>query len=76
MHNINIRNNLDFHYPQAHLSVYQKGAHFTRIKLFNRQSGSIKQLSHDPKQFQMALKVFLYIHSFYSMDKYFKYKMD
>jgi hypothetical protein len=24
MHNINTRNNLDFHYAQAHLSVYQK----------------------------------------------------
>jgi hypothetical protein len=24
VHNINTRNNLDFHYPQARLSVYQK----------------------------------------------------
>jgi hypothetical protein len=76
MHNINTRNNLYFHYPQARLSVYQKGAHYTGIKLFNRLPGSIKQLSHDPKQFQTALKGFLYGRSFYSMDKYFKYKMD
>jgi hypothetical protein len=46
MHNINIRSNLDFHYPQARLSVYQKGAHYTGFKLFNRLPGSIKQLSH------------------------------
>jgi hypothetical protein len=76
IHNINTRNNLNFHYPQARLSVYQKGAHYTEIKLFNRLSGSIKQLAHDPKQFQTALKGFIYAHSFYSMDEYFKYKMD
>jgi hypothetical protein len=52
MHNINTRNNLDLHYPQAHLSVYQKDAHYTEIKLFIRLPGSIKQLSQDPKQFQ------------------------
>jgi hypothetical protein len=27
MHNIKTRNNFDFHYPQARLSVYQKGVH-------------------------------------------------
>jgi hypothetical protein len=69
MNNINTRNNLDFHHPQARLSVYQKGAHYTGIKLFNRLPGSIKQLSHDPKQFQN-------VHSFYSMDEYLKHKMD
>jgi hypothetical protein len=58
MHNINTKNNLDFHYPQAHLSVYQEGAHYTGIKVFNRLPGSIKQLSHDPKQFQTVLKGF------------------
>jgi hypothetical protein len=43
MHNINIRDNLDFHYPQARLSVYQKDAHYTGIKLFHRLPGSIKR---------------------------------
>jgi hypothetical protein len=76
MLNINIKNNLDFHYPQSRLSVYQKGAHYTGIKLFNRLPGSIQQLSKDPKHFQTALKGFLYVHSFHSMDEYFKYKMD
>jgi hypothetical protein len=36
IHNINTRNNLDLHYPQSHLSVYQKGVHYTEIKVFNR----------------------------------------
>jgi hypothetical protein len=34
--NINNNNNLDLDYPQSHLSVYQKGAHYTGIKVFNR----------------------------------------
>jgi hypothetical protein len=34
IHNINTRNNLDLHYPQSHLSVYQKGAHYSSIKIF------------------------------------------
>jgi hypothetical protein len=76
IHNINTRNTLDFHYPQACLSVYQKGAHYTRIRLFNRLPGSIRQLFQDPKQFQMILKGILYVHFFNSMDKYFRYKMD
>jgi hypothetical protein len=50
IHNINPRN-LDLHYPQSHLSIYQKGEHFTGIKVFNRLPVPIKQLSHDLKQF-------------------------
>jgi hypothetical protein len=69
IHNINTRNNIDLHYPLCHLSVYQKGAHYTGIKVFNRLSVPIKQLFHDLKQFKMALKGFLYLHSFYSLDE-------
>jgi hypothetical protein len=76
IHNINSRNNLNFHYPKARLSVYQKGAHYAGIKLFNRLPDSVKQMLHDPQQFQTALKDFLYAQSFYSMDEYFRYKMD
>jgi hypothetical protein len=36
IHSINARNKLDLHYPQSLLSVYQKGAHYTGIKIFNR----------------------------------------
>jgi hypothetical protein len=68
IHNINIRNNLDLYYPLSHLSVYQKGVHYTGIKVFNRLNVSLKQLSHDLKQFKMALKGFVYLHSFYSLD--------
>jgi hypothetical protein len=46
------------------LSVYQKGAHYTEIKVFNRLPVPIKQLSHETKQFKMALKGF-FVSSFF-----------
>jgi hypothetical protein len=49
IHNVNTRKNLDLHYPQSHLSAYQKGAHYTGIKVFNRLPVPIKQLCHDTK---------------------------
>jgi hypothetical protein len=76
IHNINTSNNIELHYPRSHLSVYLKGAHYTGIKVFNRLPVAIKQLSHETKQFKMALKGFLYHHSFYSLDEYFKYNTN
>jgi hypothetical protein len=61
---------------QSNLSVYQKGAHYTGIKVFNRLLVPIKQLSHDTNQFKMALKGFLYLNSFYSLDEYLKYNTN
>jgi hypothetical protein len=36
IYNINTKNNLDLHYTQSHLPVYQKSALYTGIKVFNR----------------------------------------
>jgi hypothetical protein len=76
IHNINTWNNLDLHYPLSHILVYQKGVHSTGIKVFNRLPVPIKQLFQDLKQFKMALKGFVYLHSFYLLDEYFKYNMN
>jgi hypothetical protein len=76
IHNINSRNDLDLHCPQSHLTVYQKDAHYTGIKVFNTLPVPIKELPHDTEQFKMALKGFLYMHSFYSLDEYFKYNTN
>jgi hypothetical protein len=46
------------------------------IKVLNRVPVPIKQLSHDLKQSKMALKGFVYLHSFYSLDEYFKHNMN
>jgi hypothetical protein len=71
-----IRNNLDLHYPQSHLSMYQTSAYCTGIKVFSRLPVPIKQLFRDTKQFKIALKGFLYLHSFYSLDEHFKYNTN
>jgi hypothetical protein len=76
VHNINERNNIGLHYSLSHLSVYQKGVYYTGIKVFNRLPVLINQLSHDLKQFKMALKGFLYLHSFYSLDEYIKQNIN
>jgi hypothetical protein len=76
IHNINSRNDLDLHCPQSDLSVDQKGAHYTGIEVFNSLPVPIKQLSHDTKQFKMALVGFVYPHPFYLLDEYFKYNTN
>jgi hypothetical protein len=72
IHNINTRNNLDWHYPQSHLSIYQKSSHYTGVKVFNRLPVPIKQLFHETKQFKMAPKCFLYLHSFLLIRRIFQ----
>jgi hypothetical protein len=44
------------------------------VTMFNGLPGAIKELSHNTKQFKLALKNFLLLHSFYTLDEYFKYK--
>jgi hypothetical protein len=46
------------------------------IKVFNHLPQSLKDATHNPKQFRTFLKMFLYHHSFYSMDECFDYKKN
>jgi hypothetical protein len=71
IHNINTRNKLNLHPPISNLSVYQKGTHYSGIKVFNSLPSHIKDLSHNRNQFKHALKNFLYFNSFYTLDEYF-----
>jgi hypothetical protein len=40
------------------MSVYQEGAHYTGIKVFNRLPVPLKQLSHDTNQLKMVQEGF------------------
>jgi len=71
IHNINTRNKSNLHLPISNLSVYQKGTHYTGIRVFNSLPSQIKELCHNRNQFKHALKNFLYFHSFYTLDEYF-----
>jgi hypothetical protein len=69
--NRDIKNNTDFYYPKSYLSFYQRGLHYTGIKIFNRLPVYIKQLSTDSLQFKKALKGFLHMNSFYSLEEFY-----
>ena len=58
---------LQFYY----VSKYQKGVYYSGIKIFNYLPQNIKDLSGNAKKFKVALKRFLSMGSFYSLDEYF-----
>jgi hypothetical protein len=76
IHTVNTRFNLDLHLPTCNLTLYQKGAFFSGIKLFSHLPQTLKRLSIDIKAFKPALQRFLIQHSFYSVDEYFQLKTN
>jgi hypothetical protein len=57
----------DFHLPSANLKLYQKGVFYSELK----HTITFQRLSHDVKQFRLALKRFIVSNSFYSLEEYF-----
>jgi hypothetical protein len=60
----------DLHLPSANIKLFQKGISFV-IKTYSLLPKTIKELSHDVKQFRLALKRFIISNSFYSPEEYF-----
>jgi hypothetical protein len=56
--------------PQANLTIYQRGAYYSGIKIFNKLPLEIKNVAGDQKKFKIPLKKFLYTYSFYTMEEY------
>ena len=71
IHKLNTRYGKDFHLPSAKLKLFQKGVFYSGIKTYSHLPKSIKELSHDVKQFRLALKRFIISKSFYSLEEYF-----
>jgi hypothetical protein len=72
IHSINSRNNYDFHRPLVNLTTYKNGTHYSGINMFNNYLPThIKILSHNVNQFRLALRDFLHLHSFYTLEDYF-----
>jgi len=71
IHHIGTRHNNDLHLPSTHLNLFQKGVYYSGIKIYNHHPLSIKDLSHDIKCFKRALKGFIQLNSFYSLEEYF-----
>jgi hypothetical protein len=76
IHRINTRHNNNLHYPTCNLTAFQKGTYYLGIKVFNRLPFSIKNTVHDMKQLKFALKRFLLLNPFYSLEEYFNYNID
>jgi hypothetical protein len=71
VHKRNMRQGSNLYHPSAPLSLYQKGTNYMGIKLFNSLTPQLKHLYSDHKCFKLALKDFLYCHSFYTFEEYF-----
>jgi hypothetical protein len=73
IHGINTRYNTDLHFTTAKLTAVQREAYFVGIKLFNHLPINIKSLCNEIELFKPALKRFLLLQSFYSLEEYFNY---
>jgi hypothetical protein len=60
--------------PSAKLKIFQKGGFYSGIKTYNYLPKTIKELSHDVKQFRLALKGFIILNSFYFLEECFDIK--
>jgi len=71
-HNLDTRQRNNLYLPQANLTIYQKGAYYLGIKIFNNLPLEIKNVAGNQKKFKIALKKFLYTYSFYTMEEYLR----
>jgi len=71
IHNINTRQNSNFHLTSANLDIYQKVAYCSGSKVFNSLPFNVKKFSNNPRSFKTAVKQFLCMNYFYSLDKYY-----
>jgi hypothetical protein len=70
-HNLETRQSYNLYIPQANLTIYQKGAYYSGIKIFNKLPSDIKNVNGNITKFKAALKKFLYMNSFYTLEEYF-----
>jgi len=69
-HNLDTRQRNNLYLPQTNLTIYQKGAYYSRMKIFNNLLIEIKNVAGNQKKFKIALKKCLHIYSFYTIEEY------
>jgi hypothetical protein len=72
-HITSTRQSNNFYQPIANFTVYQKEVYCMGIRVYSNLPPHIKDVSHNPRKFEICLKHFLYIHYFYSIALYFQY---
>jgi len=70
-HSIHTRFKTNLHPPTANLTKFQKGVHYSAIKIFNNLLHEIKDLANHILPFRNAMKRFLLTNSFYNSKEYF-----
>jgi hypothetical protein len=70
-HNLDNRQWDNLYFSQANLTIYQKGAYYSGITIFNNLPLEIKNVAGNHKKFKVALKKCLHIYSFDTAEEYF-----
>jgi hypothetical protein len=74
IHSVNTRKKLQLHRPIANFASFQRGVYYVSIKIFNTLPECIANFVMDKKHFMLALKIFLTIPSFYSINEFLDYQ--
>jgi len=74
IHSADTTQDTKFHQPILNLTKYHTGIYYSVEGVYNNSPPHIKDISDDPKNFELKLKQFLYLHSIYSLEEYFHYK--
>jgi len=69
-HNIDTRQRNNLYLPQENLTIYQKGAYYLGIKIFNNLPLEIKIVADNQKKFKRKLKKLLYTYAFYTLEEF------
>jgi len=70
-HNLDTRQRNNLYLPQANLTLYQGGAYYLGIKIFNNLPSDFTNVADNLKEFKTDLKQLLYTYSFYTLEEYF-----
>ena len=64
--------------PVNSLRLFQKGAYYSAIQIYNKLPDYIKLLcfEHKCSSFKNSLKKFLLTHTFYNMEEFYSYNLD
>jgi hypothetical protein len=71
IHSINTRQNSNLHQPLANLTLYEKGAYYSGIKVFNNLPPNIRNLPYDVERLKLELGKYLHLKSFYTLEEYY-----
>jgi len=69
-HNLDTRQRNNLYLPQTNLTIYQKGACYSGVKIFNNLPLEIKNVAGNQRKVKIALKKFLHACLLYTIEEY------